>query len=101
MSKASDNQSDWAALGTTAQALSIAESAVNYPGISLVITATTAEASILRRAINFFLQDSEVDTKVFPDWETLAYDIFSPHQDIISDRIQHVLTDWSSCVARL
>ena len=88
MSKASDNQSDWAALGTTAQALSIAESAVNYPGISLVITATTAEASILRRAINFFLQDSEVDTKVFPDWETLAYDIFSPHQDIISDRIQ-------------
>ena len=82
MSKATDNQSDWAALSSTAQALAIAENAVNYGGITLVITATTAEASILRRAITFFLQNSEVDTKVFPDWETLAYDIFSPHQDL-------------------
>ncbi|MGB1327719.1 MAG: transcription-repair coupling factor [Porticoccaceae bacterium] len=88
MSKATDSQSDWATLSSTAQALAIAENAVNYGGISLVITATTVEASILRRAITFFLQNSEVDTKVFPDWETLAYDIFSPHQDIISDRIQ-------------
>lgn len=24
---------------------------------------------------------------LFPDWETLPYDNFSPHQDIISDRI--------------
>ena len=88
MSKATDNQSDWAALSSSAQALAIAESAVDYAGITLVITATTAEASILRRAINFFLQGSDVETKIFPDWETLPYDIFSPHQDIISDRIQ-------------
>jgi len=25
---------------------------------------------------------------LFPDWETLPYDLFSPHQDIISDRIR-------------
>ena len=25
---------------------------------------------------------------MFPDWEILAYDIFSPHQDIISERLQ-------------
>ena len=43
MSKATDNQSDWAALSSTAQALAIAESAVNYAGITLVITATNAE----------------------------------------------------------
>ena len=24
----------------------------------------------------------------FPDWETLPYDAFSPHQDIISDRLR-------------
>ena len=88
MSKAKNSQSDWASQGSTAQALTIAERALNYSGISLVITATTAEASTLRRAISFFLQDSNIETKVFPDWETLPYDIFSPHQDIISDRIQ-------------
>ena len=88
MSDATNIQSDWASLSSTAQALAIAESAANYSGISLVITATTAEASTLRRAINFFLQDSDISSRVFPDWETLPYDIFSPHQDIISDRIQ-------------
>ncbi|MGB1382953.1 MAG: transcription-repair coupling factor [Porticoccaceae bacterium] len=88
MSKATNNQSDWAALGSTAQALSIAENAKSYSGVSLVITATTAEASALRRAITFFLRDSGIQTKAFPDWETLPYDMFSPHQDIISDRIQ-------------
>mgnify|MGYP001347220483 FL=1 len=88
MSKAKNSQSDWASQGSTAQALTIAERAISYSGISLVITATTAEASTLRTAISFFLQDSNIETKVFPDWETLPYDIFSPHQDIISDRIQ-------------
>ena len=88
MSNTTNNPSDWAGLASTAQALTIAESAVNYPGVSLIITATTAEAATLRRAINFFLQKSGVNTKVFPDWETLPYDMFSPHQDIISDRIQ-------------
>ena len=88
MSKATNNESNWATLGSTAQALTIAESAANFSGVSLVITATTAEASALRRAITFFLQSSDIETKVFPDWETLPYDIFSPHQDIISDRIQ-------------
>ena len=23
----------------------------------------------------------------FPDWETLPYDVFSPHQDIVSERL--------------
>ena len=88
MSKAKKDQSYWASLGPTAKALTIAESATNFNGVSLVITATTAEASALRRAINFFLQGNTIETRVFPDWETLPYDLFSPHQDIISDRIQ-------------
>ena len=24
----------------------------------------------------------------FPDWETLPYDIFSPHQDLVSERLE-------------
>ena len=27
------------------------------------------------------------EVALFPDWETLPYDSFSPHQEIISDRI--------------
>ncbi len=33
-----------------------------------------------------------VDAYVFPDWETLTYDELSPHQDIVSERI-NILTD--------
>ncbi|MGO1375030.1 transcription-repair coupling factor [Psychrobacter sp. AOP7-D1-15] len=35
---------------------------------------------------------SGVDAYVFPDWETLTYDELSPHQDIVSERI-NLLTD--------
>lgn len=33
-----------------------------------------------------------IDAHVFPDWETLSYDELSPHQDIVSERI-NLLTD--------
>ncbi len=32
-------------------------------------------------------QFTKRECHIFPDWETLPYDNFSPHQDIISDRI--------------
>ncbi|GAB5449965.1 MAG: transcription-repair coupling factor [Halioglobus sp.] len=53
----------------------------------LVITADTSSALTLERELPFFLGD---DTQVmaFPDWETLPYDNFSPHQDIISERLR-------------
>ncbi|WP_410964949.1 hypothetical protein, partial [Salmonella sp. SAL4435] len=35
--------------------------------------------------LRFFAPDLPV--LHFPDWETLPYDVFSPHQDIISQRI--------------
>ena len=73
MSKAKKDQSDWASLGSTAKALTIAESATNFSGVSLVITATTAEASALRRAIKFFLHDSAIKTKVFPNKKNFLY----------------------------
>ncbi|MCK7500916.1 MAG: hypothetical protein MZW92_70155 [Comamonadaceae bacterium] len=34
---------------------------------------------------------------VFPDWETLPYDTFSPHQDLISERLA---TLWRAAAAR-
>ena len=68
-----------------ADARCIAELA--QPGqLLVVITADTSAAIALERELPFYL-DCEVEILSFPDWETLPYDNFSPHQDIISERL--------------
>src|SRR5690554_2852309 len=52
----------------------------------LVITQDSAEAELLRRELLSFGGDPE-SIYTFPDWETLPYDSFSPHQDIVSERL--------------
>ncbi len=52
----------------------------------LVITTDTSSSLALERELPFFL-DLDCEILVFPDWETLPYDNFSPHQDIISERL--------------
>ncbi|MCB1675427.1 MAG: transcription-repair coupling factor, partial [Halioglobus sp.] len=52
----------------------------------LVVTADTSAALALERELPFFL-DQPLEILAFPDWETLPYDNFSPHQDIISERL--------------
>ncbi|GAA5169734.1 transcription-repair coupling factor [Modicisalibacter zincidurans] len=51
----------------------------------LVITPDTASAQRLESALRFF---ARVPVLPFPDWETLPYDSFSPHQDIVSERLR-------------
>ncbi len=69
----------------SADARCIAELAT--PGqLLVVITADTSSALTLERELPFFL-DWQVEILAFPDWETLPYDNFSPHQDIISERL--------------
>jgi transcription-repair coupling factor (superfamily II helicase) len=69
----------------SAEARCIAELAI--PGqLLLVITADTSSALALERELPFFL-DRPLEILAFPDWETLPYDNFSPHQDIISERL--------------
>ena len=50
-----------------------------------VITAEPADSQRLEDELKFFAPDLRV--AVFPDWETLPYDSFSPHQDLISERL--------------
>ena len=38
--------------------------------------------------LKFFTAEQGLAILNFPDWETLPYDIFSPHQDIVSARLQ-------------
>ena len=53
----------------------------------MVVTADTSSAIALERELPFFLS-SPLEILTFPDWETLPYDNFSPHQDIISERLR-------------
>ncbi|MBL4607777.1 MAG: DEAD/DEAH box helicase, partial [Pseudomonadales bacterium] len=77
----------WGGLKGCAVALAISEAAAKHKGISVVITADTRTAQHLAEEISFF-SDSGNTTLHFPDWEILPYDNFSPHQDIISQRLK-------------
>src|SRR5574340_1049218 len=50
-----------------------------------IVSAEPADAQRLADELPFFAPDLRV--AVFPDWETLPYDAFSPHQDLISERL--------------
>jgi len=84
----SGNKQLWGGLHGSASALAIAESAKASSGPLLVITADTASAHNLHSALSFFIGDSDVSLRHFTDWETLPYDHFSPHEDIISARLE-------------
>ena len=53
----------------------------------VVLVASSAEAHILERELPLFLADA-MPVFTLPDWETLPYDHFSPHQDIVSQRLR-------------
>ncbi len=50
-----------------------------------VVTADASDAQRLLEEIVFFAPT--LRCALFPDWETLPYDTFSPHQDLISERL--------------
>jgi len=50
-----------------------------------VVTADASDAQRLLEEIAFFAPT--LRCALFPDWETLPYDTFSPHQDLISERL--------------
>lgn len=75
----------WSNLQGAAWSLAIAQSAATSQSLTLVLTADSQSAERLQEALGFFAPN--IPTLLFPDWETLPYDLFSPHQDIISQRI--------------
>ncbi|OLQ94272.1 transcription-repair coupling factor [Vibrio ponticus] len=68
----------------SALALAIAELAEQHQGHTLLATPDPQTALKLQQELEQF---SSQTVTLFPDWETLPYDNFSPHQEIISDRI--------------
>ncbi|WP_027014930.1 transcription-repair coupling factor [Comamonas composti] len=53
--------------------------------VTAIVTADAADAQRLIDEIAFFAPG--LRCALFPDWETLPYDSFSPHQDLISERL--------------
>ena len=53
----------------------------------VVLVASSTEAHTLERELPLFLANP-VPILTLPDWETLPYDHFSPHQDIVSQRLR-------------
>nr|WP_218649291.1 transcription-repair coupling factor [Pseudomonas taiwanensis] len=75
----------WGNLPGAALSLAIAEAASAGKRFTLLLTADSQTAERLEQELGFFAPD--LDVLHFPDWETLPYDLFSPHQDIISQRV--------------
>lgn len=68
----------------SSDALALAQyAAKNAPLV--VIAANALEAQRLVEEIPFFAPELRVH--LLPDWETLPYDHFSPHQDLVSERL--------------
>ena len=77
---------DWFALPGSAATLALARAAENATGLAVIVTATAQQARHLYDELAFFAP--ELTVAIMPDWETLPYDVFSPHQDIISHRLR-------------
>ncbi len=90
-----DKKQIWSGLYGSSLSLALAEFCQQSSGIKLIVAPDHLAAQQLHDELQFFLNKQPIQPNIlfFPDWETLPYDQFSPHQDIISDRL--------ACLSRL
>ncbi len=78
----------WGQLYGSSLSLALAEYCKQTHGIKLLVAPDNLSATQLLNELQFFLDGVPgQELLLFPDWETLPYDQFSPHQDIISERL--------------
>jgi transcription-repair coupling factor (superfamily II helicase) len=77
----------WHQLYGSAPALALAEAAAAAPRLHVVIVDAARDLEQLTAELRFFAGDS-LPLLTLPDWEVLPYDLFSPHPDIISERLR-------------
>ncbi|CAM4164846.1 transcription-repair coupling factor [Pseudoalteromonas byunsanensis] len=75
----------WGQLSGSGLSVALSEGIAKHPELVVIVTPDTPSALRLETELGYLLQDRSV--MIFPDWETLPYDHFSPHQDIISQRL--------------
>ena len=76
----------WITPHGSALALAVAEAAQRHAGMVVVLTRDTHSAHTLESEIPVFA-GAGLEVLQFPDWETLPYDLFAPHPDIVSQRV--------------
>lgn len=76
----------WQGLAGSSVALALAELVDQHDTPVLIVTPDAPQAHRLEHEMQYLSRKGE-QVMVFPDWETLPYDSFSPHQDIISERL--------------
>lgn len=78
----------WTDTHGSAQSLAIANAATQSPGPLLLICENNEQVEQFKRELRYFCAPCPgLEVFSLSDWETLPYDNFSPHQDIISDRL--------------
>jgi transcription-repair coupling factor (superfamily II helicase) len=82
--QSSHSRPRYSQLTGSSDALALAQYAAQHAPL-VVIAANALEAQRLVEEIPFF--EPALRVHLLPDWETLPYDHFSPHQDLISERL--------------
>jgi transcription-repair coupling factor (superfamily II helicase) len=77
----------WTGLGGDSLPLAVANLADKHAGLVVVITPDMQSAELLQDQVEYFAAHNQLQVTTLPDWETLPYDKFSPHPDIISERL--------------
>ncbi len=84
----SGEKSFWGRLYGSAKALTISQLSNVVEAPIVIMTRDSLSANRLTDELRFYLNNNEMNSLLsFPDWETLPYDLFSPYQDIISERL--------------
>lgn len=82
----------WTGLSGDSLPLALASAMAQFEGLLVVVAPDTQTAELLQDQVRFFSGDQGQPVTTFPDWETLPYDNFSPHPDIISERLATLYT---------
>ena len=80
------NRLNWCNLGGGSEHLAVVQAALAHSELTLLLCSSTAAARRALRECRVFAPQT-LEILYFPDWETLPYDAFSPHQDIVSARL--------------
>lgn len=79
----------WSNLHGCSQSLAIMQVAQTRKQPMMLVVKDMASARRTDYELRLFNDPNEpLSVMIFPDWETLPYDRFSPHQDIISERLR-------------
>lgn len=80
------DKKSWHGLVGSSATLAIYQAALQAQKPILIVTDDTPSAIRLEHELDS-INHQNIDLCLFPDWETLPFDSFSPHQDIISQRL--------------